>query len=542
MFVNKYITCLVFVFLWLFTPIAAQDFNYPEPLKVGVYDNPPKIFINKQGKADGIFVDLAKSIAKKEGLELEFVEGEWSDLLIMLQNGEIDVMPDMAFSNERDSLFNLSFPVLSSWIQVYTTDETVINRVTDLQDKTIGVLKASRQEEIMKTTVKLENGIDYGVITYNDYSSSVMALKSREIDAIVANRFFYFSELCDKDITATGVILEPSELYFGFNKAVDPRLIDIFNNNILELKNDPKSGYYRSLGKWFDKKEGALPKHIIWIMAATFSVLIILLVFVLMLRYQVKLKTKILTEKNGELLYAKQKAEESDKLKTVFLQNMSHEIRTPLNAILGFLDLLKDDELDIDSRNKYLNIVGRSGERLLNTINDIIEISKIESKQVHYQPATVNIHSLMEYFSDVFGQLAAQKGIKFKVTRQILEEQSLVESDKRLLEGVLANLLNNAIKFTNNGTIEFGNTIENGSLIFFVKDTGIGIPNDRIHAIFDRFVFADLKINRPYEGSGLGLSIVKAYVSLLGGKIRVDSEVGKGSTFFFSIPYKAKKI
>jgi len=148
----------------------------------------------------------------------------------------------------------------------------------------------------------------------------------------------------------------------------------------------------------------------------------------------------------------------------------------------------------------------------------------------------------MEYFSAVFGQLAAQKGIKFKVTRQILEEQSLVESDKRLLEGVLANLLNNAIKFTNNGTIEFGNTIENGSLIFFVKDTGIGIPNDRIHAIFDRFVFADLKINRPYEGSGLGLSIVKAYVSLLGGKIRVDSEVGKGSTFFFSIPYKAKKI
>ncbi|MCF8226849.1 MAG: PAS domain S-box protein [Bacteroidales bacterium] len=239
-----------------------------------------------------------------------------------------------------------------------------------------------------------------------------------------------------------------------------------------------------------------------------------------------------------QLLKAKEKAEESDKLKTAFLTNMSHEIRTPMNGILGFLDLLNKPNLSEKSKMRYISIVNESGQRLLSTINDIIEISKIETgiHEVTYKP--VNIENLMHYFLEFFKTQASDKGISLSITEQVTGDASQVGTDKQKLESVLTNLLKNAIKFTPGGSIEFGNHVKDDSLIFFVRDSGGGIPEEKINTIFDRFVQADMKISRSYEGSGLGLSIAKAYVKLMGGDIWVESEINKGSTFFFSIPYR----
>jgi len=238
------------------------------------------------------------------------------------------------------------------------------------------------------------------------------------------------------------------------------------------------------------------------------------------------------------LISAKEKAEESDRLKTAFLANISHEIRTPMNGILGFLELLTDPGIDDQQRELYLDIMNKSGQRLLATINDIVEISKIEAGQIEVYESEVKINEVLDYHHQVFSKMASDKNIDLIRSYLPELEDNCILTDKFKLEGILTNLLNNAVKFTKSGKIEFGNYIKEGFMIFFVKDTGMGIPPEKIKTIFDRFVQGDLSITRPYEGSGLGLSIVKAYLDKMGGKIWVESTLGVGSTFYFSIPYK----
>lgn len=238
------------------------------------------------------------------------------------------------------------------------------------------------------------------------------------------------------------------------------------------------------------------------------------------------------------LINSKEKAEEGDRLKTAFLQNMSHEIRTPMNGIMGFMELLNEPGVTDDEKSKYIGIMKMSGQRLLNTINDIIEISKIESGQAKVQISTVSVEELMKYHLDFFNKQVYEKGLTLTIGESITGDRALIKSDKHILFSILTNLVNNAVKFTQKGSIEIGNRIENNTLMFYVKDTGTGIPAERHNAIFERFIQADMNITRPHEGSGLGLAIVKAYIQMLGGKIWLESEVEKGSIFYFSVPYK----
>jgi PAS domain S-box-containing protein len=241
--------------------------------------------------------------------------------------------------------------------------------------------------------------------------------------------------------------------------------------------------------------------------------------------------------KEQTLISAKEKAEESDRLKTAFLANMSHEIRTPMNGIIGFLDLLKEPDLSEENKNAYIDIVTQSSHRLLDTINDIIEISRIETGELKVHMSPVNISELIAYYHGFFKQQTDQKGLKYFVTNRLPEEIKFFKTDRNKLESIISNLIKNAIKFTYEGSIEFGCYFESGNLVFFVKDTGIGISYEIQNKVFERFVQGDMSLSRPQEGSGLGLSIVKAYIGLLKGKIWLQSEPGEGSTFRFSVPY-----
>jgi PAS domain S-box-containing protein len=242
-------------------------------------------------------------------------------------------------------------------------------------------------------------------------------------------------------------------------------------------------------------------------------------------------------EKEQKLISAKEKAEESDRLKSAFLANMSHEIRTPMNGILGFLDLLKEPDLSEENKTAYIRIVTESGHRLLDTINDIIEISKIEAGELKVNMTPVNISELMGYYHGFFRQQTDQKGLVYTISNRLPEKIHSFKTDRIKLESIITNLIKNAIKFTFTGFVEFGCSLEGDNIVFYIKDTGTGIPADRRNVIFERFVQADISSSRPHEGSGLGLSIVKAYIKLLNGKIWVQSEVGEGSTFTFSIPF-----
>jgi len=244
-----------------------------------------------------------------------------------------------------------------------------------------------------------------------------------------------------------------------------------------------------------------------------------------------------------ELISSKVKAEEADKLKTAFLANMSHEIRTPMNGIIGISQLLlRKGNLKDEERQEYYSIINANGEILLNLVNDIIDISKIESNQVDLNEFEFSLNELLsELKSFVFSEKMTRKKnlIKFKASKALKDEESFIIGDKNKIKQVFTNLIGNAIKFTQDGLIEAGYyKPENQFIRCFVRDTGIGIPEDKIGTVFDRFIQVDQSLTRLYGGSGLGLTICKGFIQRMGGKIWVESRLNEGSVFYFTLPYK----
>lgn len=260
----------------------------------------------------------------------------------------------------------------------------------------------------------------------------------------------------------------------------------------------------------------------------------------------VKEKTKELLIEVDERKKATLKAEQSDRLKTAFLANMSHEIRTPVNAITGFTELLYDKDTSKEEREVYMDYIKNGGKALLTLIDDIIDISKIEAGQLVIRYDDCSVNSLMSDLFKLFQQLKQKKGkndVELKVAEDLMHNDLVIKTDANRLKQILSNLIGNAIKFTHEGFIEFGYTIENpGQIVFFVRDTGIGIAPDKQEIIFQRFRQVEESFTKNYEGTGLGLAISKKLANLLEGEMWVESELGKGSTFYFSLPLEIVRI
>ncbi|PKO99850.1 MAG: hypothetical protein CVU13_04805 [Bacteroidetes bacterium HGW-Bacteroidetes-8] len=253
-----------------------------------------------------------------------------------------------------------------------------------------------------------------------------------------------------------------------------------------------------------------------------------------------KISERILLIK--DLTIAKEKAEESDRLKSAFLANMSHEIRTPMNGILGFAELLKVPGLSGEEQLDYIRIIEKSGTHMLKIINDIVDISKIEAGLMKNVIQEFNLNEQIEYVYNFFKPEAEAKGIKLIFGNSLSSKDIILKSDREKIYAVLSNLVKNAIKYTNEGSIEFGYSKKADNLEFYVKDTGIGIPKEREEAIFERFIQADIDDINVRQGAGLGLAIAKSYIQMLGGIIWVESEVGVGSTFYFTIPFNSDSL
>lgn len=247
------------------------------------------------------------------------------------------------------------------------------------------------------------------------------------------------------------------------------------------------------------------------------------------------------------LIEAKEKAEEADKLKTAFLASMSHEIRTPMNAIIGFSDLLRDENINTQDKNNYINHISNAGDSLLNLIDDIIDIAKIEAGQLKINKSVCDLGQLLDKVYETHEENKKRnekQHIELKLNGDNIEEQLTIKTDPHRLSQILNNLIGNAIKFTEHGYIRFGYLNVNDNLLqFYVKDTGIGIPENELAHIFDRFrrVENDEKL---YSGTGLGLTISKSIVELLGGKIWLESTEDVGTIFYFTLPYEkiSKKL
>lgn len=297
---------LILIPVFLLNPRASGqegDGAKPTTLRVGIYQNHPKVFLDEDGQPRGIFVDIISEIARREDWLLDYVPGNWSENIARLTRGEIDLLVDVSFSPERAALFvfHENF-VLESWLEVYHPKGTRIDSVRDLHGKTVSVLDGSIQEKYLREDVRDTFDVNFDLLTHSDYPASVRAVKSGTADVLVAGRFFHFSPDRDEALVPAHVILRPENLYFAFRRDIEPRLVEVVDGHLAEMKNDPDSPYYQSLQRWLDLKPPAfVPRHVKLVLAAISGLLAAIGLFSLILRLQVKKRTAELNQSNEKL-------------------------------------------------------------------------------------------------------------------------------------------------------------------------------------------------------------------------------------------------
>jgi hypothetical protein len=517
-------------------------------VKIGVYENAPKVFTSPSGKPSGIFIDIIEYIANEEDWQLEYVKGTWAEGLDRLEAGKIDLMPDVAFSAERERKFSFhKITALSSWSQVYAPKGSKIQSILDLNKKRIAVLEGSVQQSTFK---QFSRGfdLDITIVPVPSYEAVFEAVVKGDADAAITNRFYGLAHAKNLGLEDTAVVFEPATLFFAAKKGSNEHLLNTIDRYLGNLKNNSQSIYYKSIKRW--TSEETKFKFPAWLKIFGLIVGLILLMSLagsVILKRQVDARTKELKlinremdqriiERTAQLAEAMEKAQEADRLKSAFLATMSHELRTPLNSIIGFTGIILRERVGPlnDEQKKQLNMVKNSSQHLLALINDVLDISKIEAGQLQLVSEEINLPQIIEKALQSVRPLAESKGIELRY--KISPDINSATGDNRRVEQILLNLLSNAIKFTEKGFVETFAGEDSDNIIIRVIDTGIGIKKEDMETIFENFRQIDSGLSRKYEGTGLGLSISKRLAELMGGKIWVESVWGKGSTFSFSLP------
>ncbi|HEU19488.1 MAG TPA: transporter substrate-binding domain-containing protein [Deltaproteobacteria bacterium] len=515
---------------------------------VGVYENAPKVFISESGKPAGIFVDIIEHIAEKEGWSLRYVPGTWTEGLDRLRNGDIDLMPDVAYTSDRAEIYAFhNEPVLSSWFQVYARKGSGIRSILDLGGKRIAVLNQSvQQAAFIRLTAGF--GIDATIISVPDYRTIFEIVAMNGADAAITNRFYGVMHAKQYGLEDTTVVFNPSTLFFAASKNSPIEMLDAIDKHILNIKSDPGSIYYGSLKRWISEEvRFKLP---VWVGTLGWVAGVILIMSVagsIFLKYQVNERTRQLRKVNqdmeqriarrtAELAAAVEKAREADRIKSSFLATMSHELRTPLNSIIGFTGIMLQGLAGPlnPEQHKQMSMVQGSARHLLALINDVLDISKIEAGQLTISATSFYLTASIEKMVKLVSPLAEKKGLDLKM--DVARDIGTVTTDQRRLEQIILNLLNNAVKFTEKGHVTVLCHAENGRYCLSVSDSGIGIQAEQLKNIFQPFHQIDTGLARKYEGTGLGLSICKKLVEMMGGDIAVESRWGQGSTFTIRFP------
>lgn len=515
---------------------------------VGVYDNAPKVFQDDFGTPKGIFIDIIDYIAREEGWRLRYVPGTWTEGLDRLAKGQLDLMPDVAITAERETLYAFhKVPVLSSWSEVYASKGSGIQSILDLNAKRIAVLEGSVQQQAFERLAE-SFGINITLITAPDLNAVFTMVAKKQADAAITNHFFGLMHAKQFGLENTAVLFSPAKLMFAAPGRAQQPLLDTIDAHLLNLKRDPQSIYYGTLKRWASEdvhfnlptwfKIGGLVLGIALIVSLAGSVV---------LEHRVKARTHELNQLNqemeeriiartAELAAATEKAQAADRIKSAFLATMSHELRTPLNSIIGFTGILLKGLAGPlnDEQHKQMGMVQSSAHHLLALINDVLDISKIEAGQVTLLQTSFALSDAIEKTVKTVAPMAAQKGIDLKLA--IGEGVAEITTDRRRLEQILLNLCNNAVKFTETGQVRIDCHGEADVYLIAVTDTGIGIPPQEIPNLFQSFHQIDTGLTRKYEGTGLGLSICKKLVDMMGGTIEVDSQPGRGSTFTLRLP------
>ncbi|WP_319228139.1 ATP-binding protein [Draconibacterium orientale] len=509
---------------------------------------PPFNYIDENGDLVGFNIDLVKAINELYNNQIEISGAEWQAANSLLENGRIDGIAGAHYPGYPDNQHLYTRSVINtSHCFFYNNNYHKTITIEFLRTQKQPVVALWKNDVLVRYVLSINPAAKFVYAT--NYNQLVDLLEDEQITCAIAQRIggMYYVTKHQKDYikTTNHRILERSMGFMLSPGSIE--LAAIINNATEVLLSNGE--YQRIYDQWlagYDKESNGLRdywRYIILISAIVGFILLLLIVVNRILQARVRRKTHDLqhqlylnSEIMKELSRQKNKAEQSDKMKSAFLANMSHEIRTPMNGILGFAELLKTQAYSKEEELQFINIIQQSGDRMLNTINNIIDISKIESGNEEAQIKKVNIAKIVSELHDFFSVEADEKGIDLLVEPEINTPSENFYSDSYKLTSILTNLIKNAIKFTNKGYVKIHYSLNSTELKITVSDTGIGIAPEKQKAIFDYFVQADHSHSSGYEGSGLGLSITRGYVKLLNGEISVSSTPGKGTSFTFVLP------
>ena len=571
---------------WFGSVASMQDFSRRIVIG-GDHNFPPYEYIDENGEPAGYNVDLVRAIADEVGLNIKIQLGPWTEIREKIREGHMDAIQGIFYSPKRDETLDMS-PAHTriGYVLVTRQGKRLPGNLQDLEGQRVLVQDGDLMEEEL-----IKRGLEDEIVVTQTQKEALRLLNNGKYDYAVTSRVLahFHSEKNGWDNLVIGnQPVFTAEYCLGVLEG-NSALLSRLTEGLAAVK---ATGKYREIySKWlgvYEQPDQTLTDFLRYALYVLVPLILLLLAFLLWTRTlnsRVKARTQALQEEvanrkkveeqlkelyqelkkrndeiaaqndqyeklneelnrkndklvhiNQELEEAKEKAEESDQLKSAFLANMSHEIRTPMNGIMGFANLLEHPGLSGEKKERYVEMIRKSGERMLEIINNLMNIARIESGQEKIQQENMPVNAMMDELSALFHQQAEEKTLSLVCHKPLEDDQSYIVSDRTKLTQVMTNLVNNAIKYTHQGKVEFGYHPEKEGLRFYVSDTGIGVPKKLQAKIFERFRQAELSHTREYEGAGLGLSISKAYIEMLGGSMGVDSTPGEGSTFYFTLP------
>ncbi|SEH04377.1 transporter substrate-binding domain-containing protein [Candidatus Venteria ishoeyi] len=521
----------------------------PKILVVGSeLDYPPFAIVNDKGEADGFSIDLFKAVARVMDLDIRFRVGPWNEVRGALEKGEIDALPLVSYSKEREQVFDFTTPHTVSYAAVFMrTGESGISSENDLRDKKIITMQSDATHDYL-----LKNQISKHLILVKTVPEALRLLASGQGDYALLPRLVGLltaKELVLSNLKITG----PNIAVYGRGycfavKEGDITLLAHLNQGLSIIKANGK--YDEIYDKWFGVIDPrGVSMEIIRYYAVIsagifFSLLAVALLWSWSLKREIRQRQQVevsLQKTNLQLIKAKELAETANHAKSDFLSNMSHELRTPLHAILGFAQLLEHDPQATQEQQETLGIINRSGQHLLTLLNDVLDMSKIEVGRMTVNEEVIDLPKMLQDIVDMMSIQAKNNAIQFTWEPNLILP-AFIKTDAGKLRQILINLVANAVKFTHEGGVSMrvqSHCEENMpgakcQLNFEVEDSGIGIAEENLDSIFDTFVQVG-NHHANVKGTGLGLTITRHYIHLLGGDIAVMSQPGKGSLFKFHI-------
>lgn len=509
---------------------------------------PPYNFVDKKGELVGLNVDILNAINKLYDNQIEIESGDWTMVNQAIESNDACAVAGVHYFDNFDIDYFHTRSVINTYHSFFYNKKYQNNfTIRDIRTTQSPLVVLWENDVLIHYILSLNPNARF--VFVRSYEELLDELERKDVDCAIAQKImclYYAKNLNKNYIFASDKVFLERNMGFKVSKNYG-ELVEILNNGLEIIMANGE--YQKIYDKWitpYNKTNNIWNDYLKYLFVASGLVLLIfisLLIFNRILKSRVRKQTKDLEGQlilNSKIRYEledqKVKAEVSDQMKSAFLANMSHEIRTPMNGILGFTELLKSNNYDSKERDYFINLIQQSGDRMLSTINNIIDISKIESGAEKVLIKPVDIRLIISELYDFFKFEASENKIDLVLKEENFHMSSTFYSDEYKLNSIFTNLIKNAIKFTPRGSVTVSYSYTDNTANFCICDTGIGIREEKQQIIFDHFVRADISYSSEYEGSGLGLSISKEYVNMLGGTIRLESAPGKGSKFFITLP------